>query len=521
MDVELTLKNYRCFPDTVPARITVRNGICAFVGINNSGKSSLLKFFYEFRSLFQGATNPNAIIGALRGQGQALNLSGVYDPAEIFSNQNDRDLQIQLDLVGERGTPLRPVITVGRHTGYWVMEIYWGDRLLPTTERETVLDGTMLTVGGQSICDLAPLIYTLKQLGSSLYFAAFRNIINVGSNDNYYDIQTGQAFVRKWRSLKTGPQRKQSETAYTVTKDIERIFGFDDLQIDPSEDDQTLHLFVNGSARKLPEIGAGIAQFIIVLVTAAIVRPALILIDEPEQNLHPALQLDFLTSLASYAGDSVLFATHSVGLAQAAADRVYSVRRLAEGESEVTSYESTPRLSQFLGELSFSSYKELGFDQVLLVEGRTDVKTIQQFLRLYGKNHQVVLLPLGGSDMINESSEVELQELKRITPNISAVIDSERPEADAALEHSRAAFLKLCGSVGINCRVLDRRAIENYLSDSAVKAAKGEKYRALGPYEARKDVSPVWSKSENWRIAREMTLEDLEGTDLGQFLAAL
>lgn len=44
-EVDLVLKNYRCFPSSCPARFSVRSGFTAFVGVNNSGKSSLLKFF--------------------------------------------------------------------------------------------------------------------------------------------------------------------------------------------------------------------------------------------------------------------------------------------------------------------------------------------------------------------------------------------------------------------------------------------------------------------------------------------
>ena len=47
------------------------------------------------------------------------------------------------------------------------------------------------------------------------------------------------------------------------------------------------------------------------------------------------------------------------------------------------------------------------------------------------------------------------------------------------------------------------------------------KFRSLSPYEAFKDVSPRWSKEENWRIAREMTLDEIDSTDLGQFLKSL
>jgi hypothetical protein len=149
------------------------------------------------------------------------------------------------------------------------------------------------------------------------------------------------------------------------------------------------------------------------------------------------------------------------------------------------------------------------------------VKMIQQFLRKYGKDHQIVLLPLGGSQLIKESSEAELEEIKRICENVSALIDSELTAPEAGIEPSRAAFVEKCKKADIDCHVLERRAIENYLSDRAVKQVKGNKYRALKPYEALKDAPHGWAKAENWRIAQEMTRDELEATDLGEFLKRL
>ncbi|MCH9046402.1 MAG: AAA family ATPase, partial [SAR324 cluster bacterium] len=277
----------------------------------------------------------------------------------------------------------------------------------------------------------------------------------------------------------------------------------------------------NERSYNLSELGSGLAQFVLVLANATTQRPAFILIDEPELNLHPQLQLDFLTTLASYAREGILFCTHSIGLARAGADRIYSLHKISEGETEVTKYEAIPQLTEFLGELSFSGYRELGFDKILLVEGTTDIKTIQQFLRIYRKDHQIVLLPLGGSQLITESRELELEEIKRLSENVFALIDSKRDGPDAALNSPRQAFVETCKQCNITCHVLDRRSIENYLTDRAVKNFKGAKYRALGPYERLDQVSPIWAKQENWRIARDMTLEDLKDTDLGAFLASL
>ena len=85
----------------------------------------------------------------------------------------------------------------------------------------------------------------------------------------------------------------------------------------------------------------------------------------------------------------------------------------------------------------------------------------------------------------------------------------------------RAAFQAECAQARISCVVLQYRALENYWTDRAVKAAKGSSFNALGPYEKLKDAATPWAKSDNWRIACEMTIEDLADTDLRHFLESL
>ena len=99
--------------------------------------------------------------------------------------------------------------------------------------------------------------------------------------------------------------------------------------------------------------------------------------------------------------------------------------------------------------------------------------------------------------------------------------ESERKDPEAPLAPNRQAFLDMCQELGINCHVLDRRALENYLSDVAIKTIKGTSYQSLGPYDKLENTPYSWGKQENWRIAREMSREELDQTDLGQFLNSL
>lgn len=158
------------------------------------------------------------------------------------------------------------------------------------------------------------------------------------------------------------------------------------------------------------------------ITTVAQRRPEYVLIDEPELGLHPSLQLSFLAEIGRLAKSGLLFSTHCVGLARACANRLYSINKIEQGRSKVTNYERTPNLSEFLGSLNYSSYHALGFDVLLLVEGATEIKVFQQLLKKIDLDHKVLLLPLGGSQLINRNRELELGELKRITPNIYAIV---------------------------------------------------------------------------------------------------
>lgn len=394
-----------------------------------------------------------------------------------------------------------------------------------TQGTELKIDGAKIAMNGVNTIDLSPCFGFFLSLKQMLYIGPFRNAISIASTKadetNYYDISVGEAFIRTWQRFKTGKLIKENELIVQVTEDVKRVFEFDTLDINAAEDYSDFKIFIDGRSYTLLELGGGLAQFIVVLATVALQRPSFVLIDEPELNLHPRLQRDFLTAISSYSKQGVLFATHNIGLARVSAELIYSVRVEKNGIREVTPFETIATLSEFLGELSFSGYRELGFKKLLLVEGTTDVTTYQQLLRKYQKDHEIVLLPLGGGSLINATSEIALQEIKRITQDVYAIIDSERDRLNAPLNTGIQEFVNLCKDVGITCHVLERRAIENYFSERAIQIVKSSAYSALQPYERPKDVEYGWSKAENWRIAREMNRDELANTDLDQFLNKL
>ncbi len=531
MNLKLQIKNYRCFSDERPARFELRRGVHALVGPNNSGKSSLLKLFYDFRDLFRVLREPHQVAASFADRAVSFQYPAtIADPNELFFDGNTRDLEIAIDIEYAEGeqadssrAPSRIVLVVPRASNQ--CKIHLDINGLHVAGPAQLKDDGQIYINNEGsgfVLDTGSLAALSDVLTSTLYIGPFRNAINLGATDKYFDIQAGQAFITTWKHFKSGTGKLNSEASRRLERQVARIFGYDDLQINAFANDRELQVIVHEKSYKSSDMGAGILQFVIVLANAAMNLPRFILIDEPELNLHPLLQLDFLTTIAAYATDGLTFATHSVGLARASAEIIYSVRRSPESRaSEMKRFEATNNLTELLGELGFNAYRDLGFSKVLLVEGPSDVKAVQQFLRHLRKDREILLLPLGGAGMINGKIDVQLQEIKRIGAVVSALIDSERTAPGAALSKDRKDFVQKCKENRITCCVLERTAIENYLPDRAIKTIKGPKYSALTFYQRLLDAPLPWGKEENWLIARAMERVEFEFNDLGKFLLSL
>lgn len=527
--LRLTIKNYRGFSDSHPCRIDISPGFTALLGPNNAGKSSLKLFFYELRNLFVSLTQLNTSVPsnayhALFGNGPNVQYQGITDIDELFNNSAaSRPISIEFEILNPTSASTsylsKVVATCERATpNLWTFSTYASANLELNLSRRGYApkSASLVDISGVGLVACDDFFEAMHVLRDARYYGPFRNAINQGSGD-HFDMKIGTSFIDLWSEWKTSGVKAKTLAINQVTDEIRTLFEFDQLEINASTSLKTLIVTINGHSYRLNELGSGLSQFIMVLGNAAVSRPSILLLDEPETNLHPSLQIDFLLSVVNYSRHGCIFSTHSIGLARSVADRIYSFQRRAN-TTTVRPFEATPNYVEFIGELSFSAFKELGVERVLLVEGVNDVKTVQQLLRLVKKEHSTVILPLGGDQLATGGRADELSELKRLTNEVFALVDSERKNAGGEPSERRKQFAGVCEQLGIDVCVTDRRAIENYFTDTAVKAVYGDTYAALGPYELLKDSSNPWAKSGSWKIARHMLLTDLADTDLGQFL---
>lgn len=532
---KLTLRNYRCFDWNNPAELEFGDGFTAFVGSNNSGKSTALRSIYELRNMFQYIPH---LVSPNSGFRLAIQPLGTSDIAEIANDSDPTKFQFSIQ-ISDSARPKNEehLLAIEILFEYEVQSQMLSPKRVITVDSKGRLRQLgeaelrtathnpfpFISYSGISTVDYSDLHAFAIELHQSKYFPAFRNAINEGAG-TYYDLPVGTALVSTWNQWKAGSLRSQKIAISRVEQEIASLLGFNTLQINADQSDKTLDVIIDSRPQKLYEVGAGVAQLIIVLAAALVNRPPYILIDEPELSLHPSLQLNFLATLGSYAQKGLLFSTHSISLARSTAQRIYAVRKIRNGSSQMHPFgDSKINFGGWLGELSYSSRIELGCEGILLVEGPTEVLCFQEFLRKLGKDHKYVLIQLGGSSLIRGGVTPHLSELSRIIDpsKIRVFIDSEKDSADAPLAADRVAFVSDCKSIGIDVHVSQRKATENYFEQNGIKNALGAEYIPLEPYQKLKFSTKPWHKSDNWRIARETEFADIKNTDLGEFLTSL
>ncbi|WP_186181376.1 ATP-dependent nuclease [Burkholderia gladioli] len=529
----VTLRNFRCFDWNNPATLEFHQGLTAYIGPNNAGKSAALRAVYELRAVWPQVfgcflpQNQFATRGEPAGISDITELANSQDPtrieiaftvnarshggdpniyfvtyAEVVFNLEDRTIRPKL---------IKCINKIGGELSFNEQVIKSGSHV---SENITIYHNTFKA-------NFDELYSFLQDLHKAKFFPAFRNAINEGAA-NYYDMPVGTALVSTWNNWKAGNSKKSKVAISRVESKIAELLGFQSIQINADSQGKSLDIYINGNPHKLYEVGSGVSQLIITLAAALVMEPTYILIDEPELNLHPALQLSFLAALFEHCTKGLLFATHSYGLARTTAERILVVQRSQVTKMQPLNSDGV-NLAELLGELGYASRLEIGCDKILLVEGPTDVLFFQEFLRKLKIDQKYVIMQLGGSSLINSNIAIHLAEVCRIADpnNIRIFIDSERKSADESISPDRAAFVSCCRALGVDVSVSELRATENYFEKNAIRKVLGEDYRPLEPFQLLKECKKPWHKSQNWKIARETDFKDIENTDLGQFLKSL
>ena len=504
--ITITVANYRNIPFGNPIEFQLKEGIQFILGLNNVGKSNLLKLFSELKwALSQNLENtlhfnPICFSGGMEFFDQIVNRHNNTKPIQItVASDECFGCAFEINI-----SPSMPV-DGDRHTNSFICT----RKIIEPPGRhfeENVFKGAV------------------RPVLDTMYIGAFRGVDFSGAGRSG-DIPIGLEFVKQW-SLWAGANKIEHRTKIKeLVKELQSLFSFREFEIHVSDDKSTLLVTTDDGQFALNELGSGISHFIIVLGTAMIKNPAFILIDEPEIGLHPRMQEVFVRALAAKARYGLLASSHSVGLARSSAGWILSLTKSPDGTLRLEPFGQhySPSISQSINELGYSQFVEIGGNNLLLVEGRTDIKAFQEILRKFGVETNFIIISIGGSEFVNgDASKIhdELSELKRLNAkSISVIFDSGRTSAGASLSPKFEGFKSCCEGLGFRVFPTDRHSTENYITQVAIDKVFGMgKYQALSHFENFNCVPNRWPKHKNWLLFREMSKDDLNGTELKAFI---
>lgn len=492
--MKVTISNYRGIRADRPISLELRSDIQFIVGRNNTGKSSLLRFFSELKPVLSIGFDPQVNPTTLQANIQPYFWDAIANRDSIDAPMT---VLIETDLAKWK---LKITPHGSHHTQIVNVEFRASEYMSPEAVKR------------------AALIFS-----KTLYFGSVRNTAYSGNNP-VHNVVSGTNLISTWATWSTGEDIKHQLATKKLEHEIRDLFGFREFSMKVNDGRNALKVTYDDGTFSLTELGDGLSHFITVLANALISEPSFILIDEPENGLHPQLQTTFVQTLAKKCSRGLLATSHSLALARTVADKVLLCSKNVTTGTQLFSDGaiSHSTLTQELTELSYAQALDIQEQNLLLVEGRTDVKTFREILGHFGIEKRFIVLPLAGGSFLNgdvNSYEVELAELKKVgAKSINVIIDSEKESESSPLEASRAAFVSLSQRLGFNIHVTARRSIENYFSEAALRQAlRDQSKTALTEFETFSQ-GKGWAKARNWQIAAAMTRKDLENTDLGQFV---
>lgn len=259
---------------------------------------------------------------------------------------------------------------------------------------------------------------------------------------------------------------------------VNRIFpNIHNISTIPSTDGQVLVTVWNEEpnlergdlAVPLSDCGTGLSQALAILyVVLTSDEPNTIIIDEPNNFLHPGAARKLIEILKEHSQHQFILSTHSPSTLTASNPKTIHVVKIKDAQSSIESVDITNTYQQqiYLAEIGAKLSDVFGADNVLWVEGKTEELCFPKLIEKMGETSlsgTVILSVINTGDFIKKrDKELVFSIYEKLTkgkgllpPAVGFVFDSEKLTKEEKQDLERRSN----NSVSF----LERRMFENYL----------------------------------------------------------
>ena len=238
--------------------------------------------------------------------------------------------------------------------------------------------------------------------------------------------------------------------------------------------------------------GAGIREALRLILDYEFKRPQILLIEEPEVHLHPALESSMLRYLRQVSEQCQVFvATHSTNFLDAAEPHgIFLVSKGRPGATSVLHLHEPDDVESLIPpELGIRLSSLFMYEQLVLVEGSSDEDAFREWAATLQVNlglHSVGFLPIGGVGNLRYfAAEQLLSFLSKRRVRLWVVIDRDEKD-DVQLQKIVKQLADRAELV-----VLERRELENYFLEETIIWKFVCLKRRLGSLHESGDPTPV------------------------------
>ncbi|MDC6404934.1 MULTISPECIES: ATP-dependent nuclease [Maribacter] len=480
-----------------------RNNV--FVGVNNSGKSRLLReivnknegleFFRNdinqdefkrirssFISLYSNAIRYSRQLGfKIKDE---FNYTEIINKISIDNSIKFLEFAIKSSNIGEEAfdlsvnhqkSHLEEVITQFRNLRDNILSQY----------RQFLLNKNVKTLYVPILRGLRPIQYTesntFNNKDSFLERTKFDYFKTTAQNLSIY---TGLSIYDDIRKLLLGTENQRKEIKEFEVFLGEHIFKRN-VTLIPKYDEDVLHIKLgNDKQYEIYNLGDGLQTIISILFPIFLKRneEVIVCIEEPENHLHPAWQLRLLNALKLFSKHIFFYSTHSNVFINDSSISLYSISKSGK-QSFISFLELEEEKLKIIQDLGYKPSDLFQTNYVLWVEGPSDKLYLNYWISELApdlkEDVHYSIMYYGGetykSFLIN-NGELELKLIKKLNQNFGIILDSDRRNKYESHNPKKKQIEQLFLETGNFCWLMKYREIENYIPLEVFKEAIQQLY---------------------------------------------